>query len=559
MNKDKEGEEHKSLNFIEQIIEDDKASGKHDGRLLLRFPPHPNGYLHIGHAKSICLNFGLAEAYNGACNLRFDDTNPSAEKVEYIDSIKRDIEWLGFKWKDEPKYASDYFAWLYELAQKLINEGKAYVDEQSQEEIAKQRTNPQEKGVESPHRNRPAAESLALLEKMKSGEMAEGSAVLRAKIDMNSPNMWLRDPAMYRIKHTPHHRTGSEWYIYPMYDWAHGQSDAKEEITHSLCTLEFENHRPLYEWFVKELGLYPTRQIEFARLNLNYTVTSKRKLQQLVQGEHVSGWDDPRMPTISGMRRRGYPPAAIRTFCEKVGVAKRENLIDIGLLEHSVREELNKTAPRRFGIQKPLKMVITNWPPGKFIQVQATNNPEDPEAGTRDMPFGRELWIEQDDFMENPPKKFFRMAVGREVRLKYGYIVKCEKAVKNDAGEVVEVHCTYDPDSRSGADTTGKKVKATLGWVFVPQAVPIEVREYDRLFKTEQPDADKEEDFLQHLNPDSLVVNTAAVAEPSVKELQVGDLIQFERQGYFRVDEDSTPDKPVFNKTVGLRDSWKKK
>lgn len=553
-----ENEKHESLNFIEQMIEADLKSGKRQS-VHTRFPPEPNGYLHIGHAKSIVLNFGLAEKYNGTCNLRFDDTNPIKEKTEYVDSIKSNIEWLGYKWSGEARYASDYFDKLYDFAVALITKGLAYVDDQSAEQISAGRTNPSTPGIESPFRNRSVEENLDLFAKMRAGDFEEGSCVLRAKVDMSSPNMHMRDPIMYRIRKTHHHRTGDKWCIYPNYDFAHGQSDSIEEITYSLCTLEFRDHRPLYEWFIEKLEIFPSEQTEFARLNLGYTVVSKRKLLQLVEEGHVTGWDDPRMPTLSGYRRRGYTPDSIKNFVKKVGVARRDGITDIALLEHSIREDLNKKANRVFGIQNPLKVVITNWPDDKVEILQATNNPEDESAGTRDMPFSREIYVERDDFMEDPPspRKWFRLGPDREVRLKYAYIVKCTGFKKGDDGEIEEIYCEYDPETKSGQDTSGKKVKGTLGWVSVEHAVDAEIRLYDRLFKTENLNT-IEDDFLNHLNPDSLEVIKSAKLEASLASAQPGDQFQFERQGYFIVDQDSTDEKLVFNRTVTLRDSWSK-
>ena len=547
-----------SLNFIEQIIEEDIANGKHGGRIHTRFPPEPNGYLHIGHAKSICLNFGLAEKYNGLCNLRFDDTNPEKESVEYVESIKKDVKWLGFDWEDREFYASDYFRLLYEYAIKLIESGNAYIDDQSAAEMSESRGTPTQPGKESPYRNRSVEENLELFEAMKAGKCKEGERVLRAKIDMASPNMHMRDPVLYRIKYVTHHRTGDEWCIYPTYDFAHGQSDSNENITHSLCTLEFEVHRPLYEWLIQALGIFPSRQIEFARLNLSYTIVSKRKLLELVEGNYVSGWDDPRMPTISGIRRRGYTPESIRNFAEKVGVAKRDGIIDVALLEHSVREDLNKKSNRVMGVLNPIKLIITNYPEGEEEMLTAINNPEDESAGTREMPFSKEVYIDRGDFMEDPPKKFFRLGPGREVRLKYAYIVKCEDYKKDEeTGEITEIYCTYDPATKSGQDTTGKKVKGTLGWVSAKHALDAEVRLYDRLFVTENLN-DIDDDFKNHLNPDSLTVIPKAKLEPSLKAAQAGYQVQFERIGYFIVDEDSTDEKLVFNRTVTLRDNWAK-
>ena len=549
------------LNFIESIIEEDLYNNKNQGRVHLRFPPEPNGYLHIGHAKSICLNFGLAKTYSGLCNLRFDDTNPEKEDVEYVDSIMEDIRWLGFEWNDKPYYASDYFEQLYQWAVKLIQEGNAYIDEQPQEKISEQRGIPTRPGVESPYRNRPVEESLGLFERMRKGEFENGAMILRAKVDMAAPNMHMRDPIMYRILHQHHHRTGDDWCIYPMYDWAHGQSDFIEGITHSVCTLEFEIHRPLYDWFLDQLaeGSYRPRQIEFARLNLSYTVMSKRKLLELVQDNYVNGWDDPRMPTISGLRRRGYTALSIRNFADRIGVAKRDNMIDVGLLEFSVREDLNKITPRVFGVLNPVKVIITNYPEGETEQMELVNNPEDPEAGSRMVPFSREVYIERDDFMEDPPKKFFRMGPGREVRLKGAYIVKCED-FKNDAdGNLTEIYCTYDPDSKSGGSGANRRVKGTLHWVSVPHAIDAEVRLYDRLFLDEDPLGHEDKDFKDFMNPDSLEVLNNCKLEPSLKNVEVEDKFQFQRLGYFCVDKDSTSKHLVFNRTVPLRDSWAKK
>lgn len=532
------------------------ASGKHDS-ITTRFPPEPNGYLHIGHAKSICLNFGLAQRYQGQCNLRFDDTNPEKEDTEYVESILEDVRWLGFNWEGEPKYASDYFEQLYGFAVKLVKEGLAYIDDQSAEEMSAGRTNPTIPGIESPFRNRSVEENLDLLDRMRKGEFKEGERVLRAKIDMASPNMHMRDPVLYRIKHQPHHRTGDKWCIYPTYDFAHGQSDSIENVTHSLCTLEFEVHRPLYAWLIQQLGIYPSRQIEFARLNLTYTIMSKRKLLELVQGNHVDGWDDPRMPTISGLRRRGYTPESIRVFADKIGIAKRDNLIDVALLEHSVREDLNKKAWRKMGVLDPIKLIITNYPEGQEESLPAINNPEDEAAGKRELAFGRELFIERGDFMEDPPKKFFRLGPGREVRLKFAYIIKCEDFKKDADGNITEIHCSYDPATKSGSDTTGKKVKGTLGWVSANHSVEAEIRLYDRLFKTEDLSG-IEDDFKNHLNDDSLKVIPNAKIEPSLAGAEIGYSFQFERQGYFIVDKESSPDKLVINRTVTLRDTWSK-
>ncbi len=554
--------EKRSLNFIEAIIEEDLRNNKNESRIHTRFPPEPNGYLHIGHAKSICLNFGLAEEYDGLCNLRFDDTNPEKEDVEYVDSIMEDIRWLGFKWNGEPLYASDYFEQLYEWAVMLIKAGKAYVDDQSQELISEQRGVPTRPGTESPYRERSVEENLDLLERMKNGEFPNGAKVLRAKVDMSSPNMHMRDPVMYRILHQEHHRTGNKWCIYPMYDWAHGQSDFLEGITHSICTLEFEIHRPLYDWFLDQIveeGAYRPRQIEFARLNLSYTVMSKRKLLELVEDKHVTGWDDPRMPTISGYRRRGYTPESIRSFADRIGIAKRDNVIDVGLLEFSVREHLNMIAPRVFAVLDPVKVVITNYPEGQVEEMEIVNNPENPEDGSRNVPFSREVYIERNDFMEDPPKKFFRMGPGREVRLKGAYIVKCEDYIKDENGKITEIHCTYDPETKSGGSGAGRKVKGTLHWVSVAHALDAEVRLYDRLFMDEDPAGHKDTDFKEFLNPESLQVLQSCKMEPSLKTAKAGDKFQFQRLGYFCVDPDSTANRLVFNRTVPLRDPWAKK
>jgi glutaminyl-tRNA synthetase len=554
-----ENETKESLNFIEQMIEDDLKSGK-NSFVQTRFPPEPNGYLHIGHAKSIVLNFGLAEKYNGKCNLRFDDTNPEKESEEYVNAIKEDIKWLGYEWNEEAKFTSNYFDTLYEYAVKLIKKGKAYVDEQSAEAISAGKTSPTKPGIPSPYRERSAEENLALFERMKNGEFAEGSAVLRAKIDMDSPNMHMRDPIIYRIKKVHHHNTGDTWCIYPNYDFAHGQSDSLENVTYSLCTLEFRDHKPLYDWFIKELEIFPSEQTEFARLNLSYTIVSKRKLLQLVENKHVSGWDDPRMPTISGFRRRGYTPDSIKNFVHKVGVARRDGVTDVALLEYSIREDLNKKANRVFGIQNPLKVIITNWPEDKVEMLEAVNNPGDESAGTRPMPFGREIYIEQDDFLENPPspKKWYRLGPDREVRLKYAYIIKCTGYEKDAEGNITQLYAEYDPETRSGQDTSGKKVKGTLGWVSAAHAITAEVRMYDRLFVTENMNTIDDE-FTNHLNPESLTIIPNALLEPSLKDAKPGDQFQFERQGYFIVDQDSTDDHKVFNRTVTLRDNWAKR
>ncbi|HLU16715.1 MAG TPA: glutamine--tRNA ligase/YqeY domain fusion protein [Edaphocola sp.] len=548
--------EERSLNFIEEIIEKDLAEGTHNGRVHTRFPPEPNGYLHIGHAKSICLNFGLAKKYNGKCNLRFDDTNPVTEETEYVESIMNDVRWLGFEW-DELHYTSDYFDQLHEFAVQLIKKGLAYVDDSTAEEIAATKGNIDRPGTNSPYRDRSVEENLRLFAEMREGKYADGEKVLRAKIDMAHPNLLLRDPIIYRIKHASHHRTGDKWCIYPMYDFAHGQSDSIEQITHSICTLEFIHHRPLYDWLIEKLEIFPSHQYEFARLNLTYTVMSKRKLLQLVQEGHVSGWDDPRMPTISGMRRRGYTPEAIRKFAEVIGVAKRENLIDIGLLEFCVREHLNKVALRRMAVLDPVKLIITNYPEGQSEILKAENNPEDENAGHREITFSRELWIERDDFMENPPAKYFRLAKGHKVRLKHAYIVECEDYKTDENGKVTEIYCKYIPESKSGSDTSGIKVKGTIHWLDVHTAKSAEIRLYDRLFKVENPSAE-EGDFKDYINADSLSVIPQAYIEPALTEATEQDRFQFLRIGYFALDKDSTPEHLVFNKAVGLKDSWAK-
>ena len=542
--------------FIHKIIEEDLAAGKNDGRVHTRFPPEPNGYLHIGHAKSICLNFGLAQEFGGQCNLRFDDTNPVKEEEEFVDSIKEDVKWLGFDWADREFYASDYFGQLYEWAVQLIKAGKAYVEDLSADEIREYRGTLSEPGKNSPHRDRPIEENLNLFEDMKKGKFPDGAKVLRAKIDMASHNMNMRDPVLYRILHAEHHRTGSDWRIYPMYDWAHGQSDSIEGITHSICTLEFEDHRSLYDWCLDALGVYHPRQYEFARLNLTYTVLSKRKLIQLVTEKHVSGWDDPRMPTISGLRRRGFTAAAIRDFCERIGVAKANSTVDLSLLEFCLREELNKTARRVMAVLRPLKVVLTNYPEGQVEDLEAQNNPEDPDAGHRTIPFSRELYIEQEDFMEDPPKKFFRLAPGKEVRLKHAYIIQCQEVIKNNKGEVTELHCTYDPESKSGGPTAGRKVKGTLHWVSVLHAVTAEVRLYDHLFSEIEPD---KIEIPESLNPNSLETITVCQLEPSLKDAKPGERFQFLRMGYFIADQkDSKSGAPIFNRTTPLRDTWAK-
>ncbi len=547
----------RSLNFIEQIVEDDLANQIHEGRVHTRFPPEPNGYLHIGHAKSICLNFGLADTYGGQTNLRFDDTNPVTEDTEYVDSIKADVRWLGFDWENE-FYASDYFDTLYAFAETLIQKGLAYVDDSTAEEIAVQKGNPSEPGQESPYRNRSVEENLELFRQMRAGAFGDGAKVLRAKVDMASPNMHFRDPIIYRIKHAHHHRTGNAWCIYPMYDFAHGQSDSIEKITHSICTLEFIPHRPLYDWFIEKLAIFPSKQYEMARLNLTYTVMSKRKLLQLVHEGHVTGWDDPRMPTISGLRRRGYTPESIREFCERIGVAKRENMIDVGLLEFCIREELNRTTDRVMAVldENPIRLVITNYPDGQTETMHIENNPEDPSSGAREVPFSREVYVERDDFMEIPPKKYFRLAPGQMVRLKGAYIVRCDEVVKDADGTVTQLNCTYIPESRSGSDTSGINVKGTIHWVSVAHAKEAEVRLYDRLFQVEDPSSE-EGNFKEYINPNSLQVIRAKV-EPNLGQRQIGDRVQFMRKGYFAVDQDSTADLLVFNRTVTLKDSWKK-
>jgi len=554
--------EEKSLHFIEQIIEDSLASGFPQDQLRFRFPPEPNGYLHIGHAKSICLNFGLGLKYNAPVNLRFDDTNPAKEEQEYVDAIKEDLKWLGFNWTEE-LYSSDYFQQLYDWAVQMIKNGKAYVDSQTSEEMAAQKGTPTQPGVDGPYRNRSVEENLALFEAMKNGEFSEGTHVLRAKIDMASTNMLMRDPLMYRILHRHHHRTANEWKIYPMYDYAHGESDYLEQISHSICTLEFVMHRELYNWFLDQIydsNKVRPNQYEFARLNLNYTVMSKRKLLQLVQENYVDGWDDPRMPTISGLRRRGYTPNSIRKFCDIIGVAKRENVIDYSLLEFCLREDLNKTAPRVMAVLDPVKVVITNYPEGKEEWLDAENNQEDESAGFRKVPFSRELYIEREDFLEEAPAKFFRLSLGKEVRLKNAYIIKGESVVKDANGNITEIHVSYDEDSRSGSGSVAsqRKVSGTLHWVSIPHAVEAEVRLYDRLFIDEAPDSHKEKNFLEFMNPNSLQISTGFV-EPSLQTVQAGDKFQFQRLGYFNVDKDSTSEKLVFNKTVGLKDAWEEK
>ena len=546
--------EEKSLNFLEEIIETDLNEKKYK-QIVTRFPPEPNGYLHIGHATSICLNFGLTKKYGGYTNLRFDDTNPVTEETEYVDSIKGDVKWLGFEWKNE-LYASDYFDKLYNFAVDLINKGLAYVDDSTADEIAAMKGTPTEPGRDSQFRNRSIEENLTLFNRMKAGEFEDGSRTLRAKIDMAHTNMLMRDPILYRIKHAHHHRTGDKWCIYPMYDFAHGQSDSIEEVTHSICTLEFVPHRELYDWLIKQLDIYPSHQYEFARRNLTYTVMSKRKLLQLVTEKHVTGWDDPRMPTISGMRRRGYTAAAIREFCDRVGIAKRDNIVDVGLLEFFVREDLNKTALRRMVVMDPVKVVITNYQEKEEL-LTSENNPEDPAGGERSIPFSGQLYIEREDFMENPPKKYFRLAPGQMVRLKSAYIIKCDEVIKDEAGVVQEIRCSYIPESKSGSDTSGIHVKGTLHWVSVPHAITAEIRLYDRLFKVEDPSSE-DGDFKDYINPASLQTVTAVYAEPALKSAKFGEAYQFIRKGYFVLDKDSSTSGIVFNRTVGLKDNWKK-
>ena len=546
-----------ATNFIKQIIEEDLKTGKHQ-QIHTRFPPEPNGYLHIGHAKSICLNFGLAEEFGGKTNLRFDDTNPAKEDVEYVDSIKEDVRWLGFSWDDREFYASDYFEKLYDFAVDLIKKGKAYVCDLEAEKIRQYRGTLTEAGQESPYRNRSIEENLDIFKRMREGEFPDGSKTLRAKIDMSNGNLNMRDPVLYRILHTSHHRTADKWCIYPMYDWAHGQSDSIENITHSLCTLEFEDHRPLYNWFIEQLGIFPTRQIEFARLNLTYTVMSKRKLLMLVKGGFVSGWDDPRMPTISGLRRRGYTPESIRDFADRIGVAKKESMVDLSLLEFCIRENLNKTAERRLVVIDPLKVVITNYPDFESDELTAINNPEDENAGTRILKFSKEIYIEREDFMEDPPKKYYRLAPGREVRLRYAYFITCTDVVRDKKGSIVELHCTYDPASRGGNSPDGRKVQGTIHWVSANHSIDAEVRLYENLFLMENPyETEANEDFTKNINPNSLKIVTGKM-ESSLKNAKVGEKFQFERLGYFCVDKDSNDEKIVFNRTVTLRDTWAK-
>ena len=550
------GESKSPVNFIHQIIEEDIRNNKNESRVHTRFPPEPNGYLHIGHAKSICLNFGTAARYNGLCNLRFDDTNPAKEDIEYVDSIQEDVRWLGFDWGDRMYYASDYFEQIYEFAEKLILKGKAYVCDLSADQISENRGTPTRPGIESPYRNRNADENLDLFRRMRAGEFSEGSRVLRAKVDMASPNMHMRDPVLYRIIYANHHRTGDTWCIYPMYDFAHGQSDSIESITHSICTLEFEVHRPLYDWFINELEIFAPRQIEFARLNLSYMIMSKRKLLELVMQKYVDGWDDPRLPTICGLRRRGFTPESIRNFSDTIGVAKRDSVIDVSLLEFCIREDLNKHSNRAMAVLNPLKVVLTNYPEGQVEYLDAVNNPEDTAAGTRKVPFSKVLYIEQDDFMIDPPKKYFRLAPGAEVRLRYGYFIRCTGVIRDAKGEIVELRCTYDPETRGGNAPDGRKVKGTIHWVSAGQAVEAEIRLYDRLFLTESPDDVPDGiDFKTNLNPDSLRKITGFV-EPSLLNAHSGDKFQFERLGYFCVDPDTSGGKLVFNRTVPLKDSY---
>ena len=546
-------------NFITNIIDQDISDNKNDSRVHTRFPPEPNGYLHIGHAKSICLNFGLAKTYNGKCNLRFDDTNPSREEVEYVDSIIEDIKWLGFDWDDRLFYASDYFETLYEYAVKLIEDGNAFVCDLTADQIREYRGTLTEPGKESPYRNRSVEENLELFKKMRDGELDDGSKVLRAKIDMSSGNLNMRDPVIYRILHASHHNTGDKWCIYPMYDWAHGQSDSIEGITHSICDISFEAHRPLYDWCIDKLGIHHPQQIEFARLNISYTILSKRKLRELVEGNYVTDWDDPRMPTLSGLRRRGYTPVSIRNFCDRIGVAKKESIVAVADLEFSIREDLNKHSPRVLAVLNPLKVVIDNYPEDQVEEMDAINNPEDESAGSRKIPFSKELYIEKEDFREDPPKKYFRLAPGKEVRLRYGYFITCTDFIKDDSGEVIEIHCTYDPESRGGNSPDGRKVKGTIHWVSAKKAIEVEVRLYDRLFMAHDPlNIEEGQDFKDNINPNSLEVITALV-EPSLKDAIPGSRYQFERRGYYCVDfKDSTNEKLIFNRTVTLRDTWAK-
>ncbi len=551
-------EKIESLNFIEQIIDEDIKNNVNEGKVHTRFPPEPNGYLHIGHVKAICVNFEIAKKFGGKTNLRFDDTNPTTEDTEYVENIKKDIKWLGYDWEDRVYFASDYFNKLYQFAIDLINKGLAYVDDSTAEEIAEQKGTPTKKGIANQYRSRSIEENLDLFKRMKEGEFPDGSRVLRAKVDLESPNMLLRDPVLYRIKHEHHHRTGDEWCIYPLYDFAHGQSDSIEGITYSLCSLEFMNHRPLYNWFIEKLEIFPSRQIEFARMNVAYMITSKRRLKKLVEENLVNGWNDPRMPTISGMRRKGYPAAALRTFCDKVGVAKRDNVIEIDLLESCVRDELNQTAARVMAVLNPVKVTITNYPEGQSEDLVAVNNPEDESMGTRVMPFSREIYIERDDFMEDAPKKFFRLGPGKTVRLKNAYIIHCEDFVKDENGLITEIKCIYYPDSKSGSDISGIKAKGTLHWVSIPQAIEAEARLYGRLFTDETPTAHEDKEFMDFFNHESLSTIPKIYVEPSMKNTTPGTQVQFMRKGYFAVDIDSTEEKLVFNQTVNLKSSWKK-
>jgi len=546
-----------TTDFIREIIDEDLKTNKYNGRVHTRFPPEPNGYLHIGHAKSICLNFGIAKDYNGLCNLRFDDTNPAKEEEEYVKSIMKDVRWLGFNWDDRLFFGSDYFDQMYEYAVQLVKDGKAFVDDLSAEEISAYRGTLTQPGVNSPHRDRAKEENLNLLERMKAGEFGDGEKVLRAKIDMSHPNLNMRDPVMYRILHASHHRTKDKWCIYPMYDWAHGLEDSIEGITHSICTLEFENHRPLYDWFLDALNVYHPQQIEFARLNLTYTIMSKRMLLELVEGKYVNGWDDPRLPTISGMRRRGYSPSSIKNFCKRIGVAKVNSMVDFDFLEHCVREDLNKTAPRFMGVLRPLKVIIENYPDNKIEEIEAINNPEDPKAGIRKIPFSKILYIEQDDFMEDPPKKFYRLAPGREVRFRYAYFITCKETIKKD-DKIVELRCTYDPATKGGYAPDGRKVKATIHWVSADHAIDAEVRLYERLFTIKDPAGQKDADFKDFLNPNSLEILKSCKIEPHIQKLKPLDRFQFERLGYFCIDQDTTKEKLIINRTVTLRDVWAK-
>lgn len=556
---DKAGETATVPNFIREMIKEDIKTNRWGGKVITRFPPEPNGHLHIGHAKAICIDFGMAKEFGGECHLRYDDTNPAKEEQEYVEAIEYDVKWLGFDWGEHLYYASSYFDQMYEWAIQMIKAGKAYVDDLSAEKIREYRGTLTEPGINSPYRNRSVEENLDLFERMKNGEFPDGSKILRAKIDMSSPNMNMRDPVMYRIMHAPHHRTGTKWKIYPMYDWAHGLEDSIEGVTHSLCSLEYEDHRPLYDWFLDQLGIHHPQQIEFARLNLTYTVMSKRKLLELVKNGHVSGWDDPRMPTIAGLRRKGYTPESIRNFCERIGVAKRDSIVDIALLEHCLREDLNKRANRVMAVLNPIKVIITNYPDGQTEDLDAINNPEDPNAGIRKVPFSKELYIERDDFMEEPPKKFFRLAPGREVRLRYAYFITCVNVVKDpETGEIKELHCTYDPQTKGGSAPDGRSPKATIHWVSAPHSVNAEVRIYENLFSKEDPDDAPDGNFISNINPNSIQVKSNCKLEPSLSKAKPGDRFQFERLGYFCVDTDSTENKLIFNRTVTLKDEWAK-